>query len=237
MRPDYFREQLSAILNQTILPYEIIVGHIVNKRTPEYDFTGIDKVISYEFDPGFHTKFVTALTAQGDFVAIFDDDTIPGKRWLENCLNSFEKQEGLYGPFGVKITNPSYRRPIRVSGFNHQSDKSVEVDFMGQSWFMPYSYLHYMWIEQPPFYNNAEDIFFSYQLQKYGNIKVYVPPHSDNPETWGSTKPEYGLDGVAISIRKYDEHNKLRDEMVRQLIEERGWKPLYIRELNKEKKL
>lgn len=235
-RPDYFKEQIKAIKSQTIKPLEIIVGHLRNEKTKKFDFKGIDKLIYYEYDPGFCAKFITAMAAKGKFVAIFDDDTIPGKKWLENCLNCFEEKEGIYGPFGVKISNPSYRKIFRLSGWNHNNENIEEVDFMGQAWFMPYSYLHYMWMEQPPFYNNAEDIFFAYQAQKYGGIKVYVPPHPiNNSEMWGTLKAHYGLDKEAISIRAYNEHNTLRDEMVRQLVKERSWKPLYIRDLENDK--
>lgn len=235
-RPDYFKEQIKAIKSQTIEPLEIIVGHLKNEKTRKFDFRDIDKLIYYEYDPGFCAKFITAMAAKGKFVAIFDDDTIPGKKWLENCLNCFEEREGIYGPFGVRMSNPSYRGIFRLSGWNHNNENIEEVDFMGQSWFIPYSYLRYMWMEQPPFYNNAEDIFFAYQAQKYGGIKVYVPPHpKNNSEMWGTLKAHYGLDKEAISIRAYNEHNTLRDEMVRQLIEDRDWKPLYIRDLENDK--
>ena len=33
--------------------------------------------------------------------------------------------------------------------------------------------------------DNGEDIMFSYLLQKYGNIKTFVPPHPENnKELW-----------------------------------------------------
>lgn len=232
-RPEYFKEQIKAIRSQTIKPMEIIVGHLKNDMTKKFRFKSrkIDKLITFDYDPGFNAKFITAMAAKGDFVAIFDDDTIPGRKWLENCLDSFREKEGIYGPFGVRMSNPSYRGVYRLSGWNNNNKDIEETDFMGQSWFMPYDYLHFMWMEQPPFYNNAEDIFFAYLAQKYGDIKIYVPPHPKNDkEMWGSLKAQYGLDKEAISIREYKEHNRLRNEMVKQLIQEKGWMPLYLRE-------
>ena len=231
LRPDYFREQIEAIKNQTIFPKEIIVGHLVNDKTKDFDFSLVDKVIKFEFDPGFQAKFITALASQGKWLLILDDDTIPGKRWIENCLDCFKKKPGIYTPFGVRITNPSYRGVYRLSGWDHNNEEIEEVDMAGHSWFFPFSYLHYMFMEHPLFYENAEDLWFSAQCQKHGNIEVYVPPHpEDDKEMWGSLKPEYGLDKKAISIRAYKEHNSLRDKMVAYLINEREWKPLFMRD-------
>ena len=225
-RPDYFREQIEAIKSQTISPKEIIVGHLVNDKTKDFDFSGIDNLILFEKDTGFNMKFISALTSQGDYIAIFDDDTIPSEGWFRNCLNCFQKKPGIYTPFGVRITNPSYRGVYRLSGWDHNNEEIEEVSFAGQSWFFPFSYLCYMFMEQPPFYNNAEDIWFAFLTQKYGNVKCYVPPHPKNEkEKWGSKHPEYGLDKEAISIRKYTEHNFLRNKMVKFLIEEKGWNP------------
>lgn len=231
-RPQYLEEQINSIKNQTIPPDEIIVGHLVNEKTEEFDFSNsnIDNLVKFKKDPGFHAKFITALTAQNDWVAIFDDDTIPGKRWFENCLETRRiKNGGICGAFGMRLNQRIYKRVDRIGIWWESNNNIEEVDAIGHTWFMPYEYINYMWREQPPFKNNAEDLFFAYQAQKYGDIKFYVPPHPPNDlEIWGSTKKDYGFDDNAISIRNMKEHRSLRDEMVEYLIE-CGWKPIFLR--------
>jgi len=222
-RPIYFQEQLNAIRNQAISPTEIIVGHLANEKTKNFDFSKVDKIIKFEYDPGIYAKFITATAAKGNFIAIFDDDVIPGTQWLENCLNCFRKKEGLYGSFGGRLTRNSYKGVQKFGGLRHKNDSIEEVDFIGQSWFFPFEYLHYFWKEKPPFYNNAEDIFFSYILQKYANIKSFITPYpKKDKDLWGSIHPEYGIDKNALFLRDRWEHNVLRNEIVRLLIE-RGW--------------
>lgn len=223
-RPEYFREQLEAIKKQSIDTEEIIVGHLVNKKTKEFDFSGVDKIIKFEYDPGIYAKFIVATAAKGNYISIIDDDVIPGKLWFENCLNCFNEEKGLYGSFGGRLTKESYESVKKFGGINYKSNQKEIVDFIGISWFFPFEYLSYMWREKPPFYSNAEDIFFSYLLQKYGSIKSYVTPYpKKNKDLWGSIRPELGLDSNAISLRSYRKHNYLRDKMVKTLIG-RGWK-------------
>ena len=50
---------------------------------------------------GVWARFAFALNALGTYVCIFDDDTIPGRKWLENCLTESKKQRGLYGTRGI----------------------------------------------------------------------------------------------------------------------------------------
>ena len=77
-RPEYFDEQIRSIRLQSIEPHEIIIAHLVNERTPEFkfNFREFDKLLIFKFDAGFQIKFISALTARGDFVTIFDDDTM-----------------------------------------------------------------------------------------------------------------------------------------------------------------
>jgi hypothetical protein len=42
-----------------------------------------------------------ALLANTEYVCIFDDDTIPGKRWFENYLSTIKQYNGLLGTVDV----------------------------------------------------------------------------------------------------------------------------------------
>jgi GT2 family glycosyltransferase len=52
---------------------------------------------------GVWARFAYALNASTEYVCIFDDDTIPGNRWLENCLNTIQTHNGLLGTAGIRF--------------------------------------------------------------------------------------------------------------------------------------
>jgi len=79
-RPQNLQRQLDAILGQTIpiVKDDIMVWY--NKGTsPQQPPPGI-KTIMCNYNAKFHGRFALALLAKTEYVAIFDDDTIPGKR-------------------------------------------------------------------------------------------------------------------------------------------------------------
>ena len=155
-------------------------------------------------------RFYFALTANNTYVVVFDDDTIPGRKWLENCLETMKTHEGLLGTVGALYLNPL--PPEHSSYFEHyvrfgwpelgNNDKPVEVDWLGHSWFFKKEWLSHLVRELPdPKYNICgEDMHFSYMLQKYAGIKTFVPPHPrDDKEMWGSLKGgTYGGDDKSL---------------------------------------
>ena len=86
-------------------------------------------------------------------------------------------------------------------------------------------WLSAFWRELPnPIYKTCgEDMHFSYMLQKYLNIKTYVPPHPHNDkEMWGSLKgSEYGGKNSLWGIGK-PQHDLTNQYFKEQRL--KGWK-------------
>ena len=82
-REHLFAEQLQSVVNQSIDVNEVLIC----------DNTKDNK--------GVWERFKLAKKSKNDFVWVLDDDTIPAKQYLENVLESFEEQEGLYGTRGL----------------------------------------------------------------------------------------------------------------------------------------
>jgi len=210
-RGKQLNEQLEALEKQTVKPSEILVWYN-NPGTDDINYDIGTKVpVAYcNYNFGVWARFAYAFMAQNPYVCVFDDDTIPGSKWLENCLNTMENHEGLLGTVGLLYTNPlppeqssyyeSYIRYGWIPG--GQSNVPIQVDLVGHSWFFKKEWLSHMWREIPnPKYNTCgEDMHFSYMLQKYANIPTYVPPHPiDDKEMWGSLKgSEYGGDNNSM---------------------------------------
>jgi len=224
-RPEYLKEQIEAIKSQTIPPEEIIVWYNKPEEQEQYDLSNLGaNIILCDKNYKFHGRFTAALMAKTKYVAIFDDDTIPGKMWFENCLSSMKKKRGIYGTSGVVLHGDKYL-PNHKVGWNGKTpnEEIVQVDLVGHAWFLEKDHLRYMWYEEPYSWENGEDMHLSFCAQKYGNINTYVPPHPKNDKSlWGSLKGNvYGND-VSSSWRK-NNHMQLRNEIASHQIKE-GWK-------------
>lgn len=204
-RSSHFQKQLESIKAQTLKPKEIMFwqnkGDVFDtKLTIDTTHAECNKNL------GVWARFAFALNAQTEYICIFDDDTIPGKKWLENCYNTIQTYDGLLGTIGVKFRDENnYINNVRI-GWDRPNNITEQVDIVGHSWFFKREYLSTFWRELPDIgYSTivGEDIHFSYTLQKYTNKKTYVPPHPINDiEMWGS-KPDsawtIGTDSAAIS--------------------------------------
>lgn len=226
-RPTIIDEQINSIKNQTVKSDEIWMWY--NKGNFDSNlFSGkVDKEAICNHNFSFFGRFAFALLAETEYVAIFDDDTIPGTKWFENCLNCMKTHPGIYGTAGI-ILHGDFYHPHTKIGWASPKQNIVEIDLCGHAWFLRRSDLAAMWKEPIYSRNNGEDIHLSFAAQKHNGTKTYCPPHYYNDqETWGSLKGNaYGC-GPEASWKK-STHGQLRNEIVYNAIKN-GWKPLYSR--------
>jgi len=211
-RPHVIEEQILALRNQTKPPKQIIIWH---NSVEGYDIPEKIKndksliIFTSNKNLGVWPRFAGALLANTEFICIFDDDTIPGNEWFENCLNTMNKVNGLLGTVGLVFNkNPKHYLDWYVKdrvGWPNPNKEIVQVDLVGHSWFLRRSWLPELFKIVPNYddlFITGEDMGLSYALQKIG-INTYVPPHPpDNLELYGSNPKkalEYGTEKVAIS--------------------------------------
>jgi len=228
-RPEYLKEQIQAIRSQTISPKEIWLWVNYHEDNDGIDFSkfNVDKVIRNDFNWKFYGRFTVAMMARTKYIAMFDDDTIPGERWFENCHNTIKINNGILVGNGISVTSDRYVGRVLV-GWTTQNEKTIEVDLGGHAWFFETKWLRFLWLEKPFTIENGEDIQFSYCAQKYGNIKTFCPPHpNENPSLHSSLKGyEMGVDEVASSrTRKHSQFYAQRDACVKNAITN-GWIPI-----------
>lgn len=204
-RSSHFEKQLNAIKNQTLRPKEILLWQ---NKGDDFDFNLTNQTThaSCNKNLGVWARFAFALNARTEYVCVFDDDTIPGSKWLENCFSTIQTHDGLLGTIGLRFSDPTnYLSNVRF-GWDRPNEKTEQVDIVGHSWFFRREDLSTFWRELPDINHSqlvGEDMHFSYTLQKYTNKKTYVPPHPPSDmEMWGS-KPDsawsIGTDSAAIS--------------------------------------
>lgn len=226
-RPQNLDLIYEALLGQTVRPERVMLWY--NHPGPGYEINHalLEKLggaLSYE-NRGVWPRFAYGLLAESEYVCFFDDDTVPGNRWLENCLKTMETHGGLLGCNGMRFTGKSYF-DAHIFGFFSKQPYIAEVDIVGHSWFLRREWLHHMWDIPPLHLRAGEDMYLSYALQKHG-IKTFVPAHPhDQPELWGSLKAqELGVGPEAISCSDFGPSFR---QCFEQLLD-RGWELMCTR--------
>jgi hypothetical protein len=211
-RTENLDRQIEALRQQTVIPTDVMIWH--NRPGPDKEFnmgvSGISRSAYCNVNLGVWARFAYALNAKTDFVCVFDDDTIPGPRWFENCLATMAQKEALLGTIGLLYDNPpqplspevSYYNKLQKIGWNAVNNNApVEVDLVGHAWFFKRSWLSLFWRElpDPKFEFCGEDMHFSFMLQKYLGIPTFVPPHPpDQKDLWGSVQGQLGVDDNSL---------------------------------------
>lgn len=203
-RPNNLNDIHQALLNQTVKPVKTMLWY--NKPEPEYPINQrlleeLGGAMSLE-NLGVWPRFMYALMADTEYVCVFDDDTVPGSRWLENCIRTIQRPDscGLLGTVGLRFHDRNNYWSHTRYGWPNNNKEAVEVDIVGHSWFLRREWLHYLFVEPPLHPVAGEDIQLSYMLQKYLGVKTFVPPHPPGePEMFGSLRPILGVGKEAIS--------------------------------------
>jgi len=187
----------------------------------------VDRVVTSSVNAFFHARFALALTAPTEFVAMFDDDSVPGARWFENCLAIMERTPGIVGSAGVRLVEANYATATK-HGWHAPAAETVAVDLVGHAWLLRTEWLHYLFDEPAVVGTNGEDIELAARAMRLGGIPCYCPPHPPTDRSlWGSTRGgELGDDDQAAFRRV--KHVAERDQIVRAEIAA-GWKPLFMR--------
>lgn len=234
-KPDALVRQLDAIEKQTIKPKEVFLFQ--DGIADNYEISFKENVLSRFTDCmickenfGVWKRFEYAKNiCKSKYVCIFDDDTIPGERWFENCFLNMQEQEGVYGTVGIIVqdyTKYPDEGHTRV-GWTNPYKKRAHVDFVGHSWFIKKEYLEYMFEgteKYQKFKRAGEDMCLSFKCQQHG-IDTFVPPHPYNDlSLWGSLPKygnKYGNDPTAIS--KNSAGCKYMEEAITEMVND-GWK-------------
>lgn len=228
-RPKYLEEQLRAIRAQTVKPLNIWLWINSCKENKKFNphYLGFERIFKSTENCKYHARFAIGLLADTDYVAFFDDDTIPADMWFKNCLDTMEETPGILGGAGCILDSRQYVHHQRI-GWPSRNTQTTEVDLVGHAWFMKREHLNYMWRETPFTLENGEDIQLGALAKIHGGVRSYCPPHSvDKPRYTSSLRAEeYGNDDKASSngsLMPIPEFYKQRDDCISHYID-LGWK-------------
>lgn len=179
-RPQNLQKQIDSIKAQTIPPKQIWVFWNYHEDTKNFDknsIKGVDRWIQSDHNWKYFGRFALALMIETEYCVIYDDDTISGKKWHENCLESMKSKPGIMGGIGIRLNSYNYADSYRI-GWAEPNEIIEEVDLVGHSWFMTREHIKNMWSIDPFSFENSEDIHLSMANYLKG-IKTYVPPQLD----------------------------------------------------------
>ncbi len=227
-RPYNLQMQIDALRSQSVPPKNIWLWVNAHEDNEDYDFKSldVDRIFHNDYNWKFYGRFAAALLVDTKYIAIYDDDTIPGKRWHENCLDTMTTHEGILGSAGILLNSDRYMNHERC-GWPTQNSEVTEVDLVGHAWFFKREWLRYLWQERPTTWDNGEDIQFAFMAKIHGGIPTYCPPHPpEDKELHGSILGnELGIDTKATSTNQAVSHQQFfheRDLCVQAGLEQ-GW--------------
>jgi hypothetical protein len=212
-------EQLIAIKDQTANIDCIYVyqneSHVDISHLKEiYDFKHVQ---SKDMNFKFHGRFTLPLLFNTKYTAIFDDDTIPNKGWLQHCKNLCDSKNCIVG---ANCRNNDGTGHGLCDG--KLNSDPIKCDIVGHCWFFKTEWIHHMWREPAYTFENGEDIHFCAACNIYGGIDSYLPSQTQqDSDNWGDTRPLLGADDNATWKR--EDHNPIRKQLYDYWIS-KGWK-------------
>lgn len=237
-RPHLLARQLDAIKAQTAEVSELCCFWNEGGSGPAFDdarrILKREQIAVLEARPqvGVWMRFWASQMFDSPWICVLDDDTVPGRNWLSNCLETARTHEGLLGTIGV-IVNPSPRddepRWLHKVGWCSQNESVEEVDLVGHSWVFKREWLREFCAEtRLGGMTCGEDHHFSFALQKRLGLGTYVPPHpAGDKSLWGSLEG-MALGSDSVALWKQPNEELLKREMHRQYMAA-GWRPMALR--------
>jgi len=220
-RPQAFPCQFNALKSQTV-ENEVLVwqnAHEPSRKDWKRDWFDEAQVTHAACNKNFGvwSRFAYALNARTEFVCVFDDDIVPGREWLQNCLDTFAKYPGLLGGNGVIFHSLHDYNNRNNYGWAYPNHYCTQVDIVGHAWFCRREWLGLFWSEMPELSQPViagEDFHFSYMLQKHG-INTFVPQHrKKTPQRWSCRNRKQGMKfgRAEVALSKHPQHSKtIRD--------------------------
>lgn len=244
-RQKTLREQIKAFKSQSHPVKKIMYWNLKSDDPtfqPDYNLLKEEGIEYAEtsHDYGTWGRFSFALNSNTDFICMYDDDIVPGERYIENCVTTFEKKPAILGTMGSVISQETGQW-IQFGWRDINNNVPVEVMYLYQTHFFPREVLQAFWAEVPEWElvsnrHLGEDVHIAYVAQKYFNLPAVIVPHPhDDKSLWGNIVGDrYGEDEYAIHL------SPIQPNMIahlNQMIHNYGFKIPSIKSINEALKL
>lgn len=226
-RPHLIERQLEAVRRQTIPAKEIIIWH---NQEPGYDMPEIDlrpneSIIASSINRGVWARYSAMQLLDSEFIAVADDDSMPGHRFFENCLETLDQlpEFSIVGTCGVIFWDGN-RHDARGVGWKFPSYDIVPADIVAHfSMFGRKLAKEFVIAHTPPFTDSCGEDYALCALARERGGAVACPPHDPQDRSgWGSLEGmPLGSDDVALWRKPGEEERKTA---VHNYLRKHGWK-------------
>ena len=194
--------QLEALDAQSVRPKNVVVYHDESHRKiPKRRLIrrGID-VTENSFNTKFLGRFAYLINAPTEWVAVLDDDIIPGRLCLENYLSQAQETDGIIGGMGrVARTNPQMESLIQPPDVGTRP-QPVLVDFVGHMWLFRKAQLFDMFAIPPVTYQTGEDMHLCFSSKLRSGISSYAAGQRSDDESCDVSLNKYAADEHAAYL-------------------------------------
>lgn len=215
-RTSVLEEQVKAIREQTLTPTKIIVWR--NDREDDSLFNQLKlQYVKASSNFGVWNRFSLCRDLMTKYVAVIDDDTIPGQKWFQKCVELVKSTDdkslvcsnGFIFRGQDRFTESNFHNRTQVGWFSPK-DETIAVDWPGHSWFFSQRVIEKMWSTPRVDTNTAgEDAHMAYSTQLIGG-QCLCSPYGKDKDYWGSLRGRQGDDKHATHRTQGQRQNMIK---------------------------
>ena len=163
-------------------------------------------------------RFQLALAARTPFVAVFDDDTLPGAQALHTLLHMAHTALGEHSVLAARGHHLQWPmlEPFAMSA---RSPSVVEEDVVGGFWFAPAGLLRLLWRDRPLSLATSEDSQLCAAVRKYTGRSCLVAPVDPSDASTTTQEEAHDARGRAgdttVLTNKMPERTRVTRELFR----------------------
>lgn len=197
-RPQMLRRQVQYLAAQTMGAEVLAV--VANAGTVPHDHqmlsptSGLVSIV-HNMNLGPWARFIDARKFPTKYLAILDDDVLPGPKWIEACIERLEEAEksgeGTYciSPTGEIFQSDSSQDSYRVGPLSPRPEE-MEVDVGKQGWVFRRDLLDlFDAFPRNPDQRVGWDLHFAAACQSKGILTIVLPYEIGNKAAWGAIEP------------------------------------------------
>ena len=219
-RLDYLDSQIEAIENQTVKSDIFIHWNTGKEYTLDYPALIYNN--QHKSAP-LYKRFTSSVNFKTPYIFICDDDILPGKKYIERCINFIENNNSCIVSYGMILEKHSTNYNVKER-IDHQSyiNKPRQVDMGGQGYFFKTELLRDYCNHKTHSDISGEDIHLGYVCYKMGVPTYVLDSNRNDKDTWQDmSMGERGMDDAAQW--RYSTHIPVRDNLI-SIYSKLGWK-------------
>ncbi len=202
-RRNTLRRQLSRFSDQSLKPTTLTVfQNTLHYRLPSrrLQHKSISSVINSD-NTGHFGRFAYALNLKSDFIAVVDDDIMPGRNCLESYVSQAREFEAIVGGNGRIAEGNPHRAQLYQPPDVGIREAPVLVDFVGHMWVFRREWLFDMWAISPKTMATAEDMHLCFSAKLRSAVPAIVAAQTSTDELSDVALNKFAVDRHASHLQ------------------------------------